>query len=268
MSGEGPDDPLLSLSTEQLEALALRFEAGLIEPPVGVSDLLEFPREKRASVVRLVSDLERRFGVVGVAPALMLAVRSRRVEMAIRPEPTLVWSAGDIVGMRSTGMVVEELIARAERSIFVCTYSFNGPSGEDHPLFTPLQRRLSETPGLKARIILGKVSGYNDSRPWTKVRDDAAKGVRKHWPMAPFPEIYIPGPQGHEDEPGAGVVHAKLVVRDGAEVLLTSANLTSAAMDSNVEAGVLVRTPAMARVVLSQFDGLIQRGMLRRLELR
>jgi phosphatidylserine/phosphatidylglycerophosphate/cardiolipin synthase-like enzyme len=43
---------------------------------------------------------------------------------------------------------------------------------------------------------------------------------------------------------------------------VTSANLTEAALDRNIEIGLLVRDRALAASVVSHFSGLIDRGLL------
>jgi len=45
-------------------------------------------------------------------------------------------------------------------------------------------------------------------------------------------------------------------------VLLTSANMTAAAYDKNIELGVLCRGGGVARQVQNHFDALIARGIL------
>jgi phosphatidylserine/phosphatidylglycerophosphate/cardiolipin synthase-like enzyme len=58
------------------------------------------------------------------------------------------------------------------------------------------------------------------------------------------------------------VLHAKAIVADDEVVLVTSANLTEAAFDRNIEVGLLVRDRALALSVSSHFRGLIDRGLL------
>jgi phosphatidylserine/phosphatidylglycerophosphate/cardiolipin synthase-like enzyme len=53
------------------------------------------------------------------------------------------------------------------------------------------------------------------------------------------------------------VLHAKAAVADDEAVFVTSANLTEAALDRNIEVGLLVRDRALAPSVSSHFRGLI-----------
>jgi phosphatidylserine/phosphatidylglycerophosphate/cardiolipin synthase-like enzyme len=58
------------------------------------------------------------------------------------------------------------------------------------------------------------------------------------------------------------VLHAKAVVADEEAVFITSANLTEAALDRNIEMGLLVRDRALAASVVSHFRSLIDRSLL------
>ena len=69
-------------------------------------------------------------------------------------------------------------------------------------------------------------------------------------------------PRSIELDGPAGVLHAKAVVADGESVFTTSANLTDAALDRNIELGVLIRDRALAASVTSHFQGLIDREVL------
>ena len=61
----------------------------------------------------------------------------------------------------------------------------------------------------------------------------------------------------------AGVLHAKAVVADDETVFVTSANLTEAALDHNIEVGLLVRDRTLAASVTTHFTTLIDRSLLR-----
>jgi phosphatidylserine/phosphatidylglycerophosphate/cardiolipin synthase-like enzyme len=52
------------------------------------------------------------------------------------------------------------------------------------------------------------------------------------------------------------------VVTDDAAVFVTSANLTEAAFDRNIELGILLRDRTLAANVTSHFRTLIERGLL------
>ena len=59
-----------------------------------------------------------------------------------------------------------------------------------------------------------------------------------------------------------GVLHAKAVVADEETVFVTSANFTEAALERNIELGLLVRDRALAASIVGHFRGLIEGQML------
>ena len=63
-------------------------------------------------------------------------------------------------------------------------------------------------------------------------------------------------------------LHAKCVVVDGREALITSANFTEAAQQRNIELGVLVNHPPAAERIEQHFQALIEGRHLERLPLR
>ena len=57
-------------------------------------------------------------------------------------------------------------------------------------------------------------------------------------------------------------MHAKCVVIDGAEALVTSANFTEAVQERNIELGLLVDADPVARRIEEHFMSLIRNEML------
>ena len=84
------------------------------------------------------------------------------------------------------------------------------------------------------------------------------------WPGSARPRVFYDPRSLDLGRPG-GVLHAKAVVTDDEALFITSANFTEAALDRNIEAGLLVRDRALAASVSSHFRGLIDRGLLRAL---
>ena len=82
------------------------------------------------------------------------------------------------------------------------------------------------------------------------------------WPGERRPEVFY-DPRSLEPDGPSGVLHAKAVVADDESVFITSANLTEAALDRNIEMGLLLRDRALAASVTRHFRGLIERGLLR-----
>jgi phosphatidylserine/phosphatidylglycerophosphate/cardiolipin synthase-like enzyme len=63
-----------------------------------------------------------------------------------------------------------------------------------------------------------------------------------------------------------GSLHAKCAVADRTFAFVSSANLTEYALNLNIETGVLVRGGSLPAAIVDQFDKLIQRKILLRIE--
>ncbi|MCY4224844.1 MAG: phospholipase D-like domain-containing protein [Bacteroidetes bacterium] len=62
-------------------------------------------------------------------------------------------------------------------------------------------------------------------------------------------------------------MHAKCIVIDSKEALVTSANFTEAAQVRNIEFGLLVKSSAITTQIEEHFQGMIQNEVLSRLPL-
>ena len=95
----------------------------------------------------------------------------------------------------------------------------------------------------------------------TLVREFADHFWGSDWPGKRRPRVFYDSRSLALDGP-QGVLHAKAVVADEEAVFITSANLTEAALDRNIELGLLVRDQALAATVTCHFQALIDRGLL------
>ena len=86
---------------------------------------------------------------------------------------------------------------------------------------------------------------------------DPAEILKKKFPDAKF---Y----RWEDDSSSQHVVHAKCAIADGDAVLVTSANLTGAAMSKNMELGLLVKDRNVAGKLQRHFKALIDEHPIRR----
>lgn len=96
------------------------------------------------------------------------------------------------------------------------------------------------------------------------VRHFADRLWNKDWPGKERPDVYY-DPRSLSPGGPKGVLHAKAVISDGEKLLVTSANLTEAAMDRNIEIGVLLRDRTIAQTAPAHFRALIDQQLLLRL---
>ena len=116
------------------------------------------------------------------------------------------------------------------------------------------------------RLFLNVSRAYHDERSAAELLYLFGQDFRiNQWPGARLPEVFY-DPRALERTPGPrACLHAKCVVVDGAWAFVTSANLTEAAQERNIEAGILVSDRELSRSLIGQFESLVQVGALRRL---
>ena len=143
----------------------------------------------------------------------------------------------------------------------MCSYAFfDGPRA-----FAALAGRLDANPRLEVTLLLNIERRRGDTTAADAlVRRFADRFWGEAWPGGARPRVYY-DPRSVADDGPAGVLHAKAVVADGEAVFVTSANLTEAAFDRNVELGLLVRDRTLAETAVLHFRTLIERGLLRQL---
>lgn len=250
---------LLDLPDHLRKRLASALDAGLVAPPYSAATLRSVlgMREGSDDVVGAVVELDR-LGISGPAAAAWI----RTVDQATSrtPRPDLVWSGPEVPGLhaRDTRRVYEELLGSAQRSIWASTYAFfDGPKA-----FEVLARRMDAADGLRVTLLLNIQRKRGDTTAADQlVRRFADRFWGTDWPGKRRPSVFY-DPRSLEPERPGGVLHAKAVVTDEEAVFVTSANLTEAALDRNIEIGMLLRDRPLAASVLSHFQGLIDRGLL------
>lgn len=265
MSGRWP-----LLSAAALSALAGAAERGRLTAPFGVMQVGRYVAEgEREDAQRLLEGLSAAgLSGEGMAAALRLAEEARRAGEE-RPRPVLVWSDLDMRGSRDTRVVCEELFREARVSVLVSTFSWGHWAGEGeakgNPVFWPLAKRMEQIPGLRVRLFVNLRRRKQDGVRIEEVERGFWRLFRRSiWPWEPVPDVYY-DPRALEAEENA-CLHAKCVVVDDARAFVSSANLTEAAQLRNIEAGVLLEDAVFAKALRMQFDGLVEKGYVRRVK--
>ncbi len=245
-----------------LQALAQGLESGRIAVPASASVLERYiGREYAVAVADELASLD----AAAFTPAQMSRLlTSVAAEGPRQPSIELVWSGpeGPQSSSRDTGVVVPELFASARRSVLVCGFAIS----QGDRVFAKLAQNLDANPSLDVRIFT------NIQRPWQDthseseiVRVFAEEFRSKQWAGDRMPRVlYDPRALASGAGPRS-CLHAKCLIVDDERALVTSANFTEAAMDRNIEAGVLVDDSGFASRLRAQFDALEQGGQVRSL---
>ncbi len=252
-------EQLLELPSHLRRRLVDALESEDLAPPYTVAALrtaLGLP-----DVDAHIVDAMRRLTAYGVRPSAVAAwIRSVELAAARVPRPDLVWSGPEVAGLhaRDTRRVFEELVDSAIRRMWISTFAFfDGPKA-----FERLARRMDAVTGLEVTLLLNIPRKRGDTTAADQlVRAFADRFWKKDWPGGRRPQVFF-DPRALTENGPEGVLHAKAVVVDDDAVYVTSANLTEAAFDKNIEVGLLVRDGALAGSLASHFRVLIERQLL------
>lgn len=161
-----------------------------------------------------------------LAQAVTGQLEVRRATENRGPRCELVWTGDTATGssVRSTFPVVKEMLSLARRSVLVVTYALW--AGTDVGEVIDLLARISSK-GVDVTFALD--SRYQQG--WNITQ------LKKHWPAGRRPPtVYT---WQHEDDPIAKL-HAKVLIVDQRDLLITSANLTGHGLKHNLEFGIRV----------------------------
>lgn len=213
--------------------------------------------EDSGKVTQLLSGLDN----TGVGPeGIAFGLQCFDEGASINPLPELAWTGPKVPGLhaRATRKVYEELFQTATESLWISTYAFfDGPKA-----FELLASRMDQVANLQVNLILNIQRKWGDTTSSNVLISRFAKQFwEKDWPGSRQPRVFF-DKRSLGNEALKGVLHAKAVVRDEQECFITSANLTEAAFDKNIEAGVVLRNPSIAKSLIRYFQRLIEEEWL------
>ena len=254
-----PGAHITALPAHVRRRLATSLETGML-PDSPTPTALEAALGLRDGTEQIASDLEAlaSIGIWGEAAAVWIRTLEQAIDSA--PAVDLVWSGPEVPGLhaRDTRRVYEELLRNAQHSVWISTYAyFDGPRA-----FADLAHRLETTADLRVALLLNIQRTRGDTTdPEHLVRRFADRFWGTDWPGATRPDVYYE-PRSLEPDGPKGVLHAKALVVDDESVFITSANLTEAAFDRNIELGLLTRDRRLAASITTHFQTLIDTKLL------
>lgn len=180
---------------------------------------------------------------VEIASALKAASRTANL-IKDRTSTQLVWTGPEtsIVPTRKTEQVMVEVINSAKGKLFVVSYVFYKAIASINAINSAIDR------GVSVKILLESSEEQGGT-----VNIDGLNSMRAKVPGA---SLLIWNPQSRSEAGAKASVHAKCIVADGKNAFVTSANLTSAAMERNMEIGVMVSGGAVPQQLHSHLEAL------------
>ena len=199
---------------------------------------------------------ERGFGTESLALSIDLLVQTLDFRPAIEDVAQLVMTAPTESGAyhRDTRVVVSDLFKRAELSVTVAGYAVH----QGKRIFEELALRMKFKPELQVRIFLNLTVRQLDESATVSVKRFVEEFKTRHWPANHrLPEVYYDWRPLNLPLGLSVAFHAKCVVLDESELFVSSANFTEAAQNRNIELGVLLRSPTLAKQAATFFSELI-----------
>jgi len=136
------------------------------------------------------------------------------------------------MGQRLTKSILYEIISSAEKTVCIAGFAITGQSG----IIKSIAERMREKPLLKTRFLCSN---------W--IQDDgqdSAESIRQAWPKdVRWPDIYR-----QTKEFSGSIMHIKTLISDDTRMIIGSANFTKAGLNKNLELGILLEGPFVAKV--------------------
>jgi phosphatidylserine/phosphatidylglycerophosphate/cardiolipin synthase-like enzyme len=214
----------------------------------GVHAVLAFRGQAPASVLREACDqvVAKLNGssplyIAGLLTGSVTAVRRARGRQTV----DVVWTGPEsgVATSRLTAAAVIDLVGQARRELLLVSYATQTDASLAGALAGAARRGVEIT--LVTERHADNPAFFGTDAPFPGLR-----AVRLHWPAS--------------ERPQGASLHAKIIIVDDEIALITSANLTSRAMEANIECGILIRGP-QPRAVRDHITGLYASGILQRL---
>jgi len=190
--------------------------------------------------------------------ALSLLAIAQAVNMERQSETvSLVWTGpeSDLIPLRRTEQVLLQLIRSAKDHLLIVSFAVY----KAKTVLSALEEALYR--GVQTVIVLES--------------PDASAGKIGFDPLQSFETGFLEQAQfylwPHDKRPLSpdgkhGSLHAKVAVADENTLFITSANLTDYAMNLNMELGVLIRGGELPKQVESQFDEMIMKNVISKVQ--
>jgi len=258
---------LASLDQKELVRLADILVSEQSVPPLTELSLQNYlTRENASQVAQLFQDLQKKNISTSQLAIILRAFVAGTQSAKDTPPPVEVVVTGPDTTTRNrdTAVVVRQLFGKAQHQVLVVGYAIH----QGKSVFQKLGQRLDSDESIRATLCLNIERGHgNTSLSQGIIERSAIEFEQNIWPGKRLPKVYYDPRSLDISESTVTSMHAKCVVIDGKEALVTSANFTEAAQVRNIELGLLVKSSAIATQIEEHFQGMIQNEILSRLPL-
>jgi len=155
------------------------------------------------------------------------------------------------VPVRHTEQALCEVIESAKRRLFLVSFVAYRVASVTKALREAVRRQV------EVSVLLESSDKHGGS-----ISHDSVKAIVA---VSPSVSVYEWSNEKHGSDVTKGAVHAKCAVADENIAFITSANLTSAAMERNMELGIIVRGGELPRALHRHLEALIVIGVIEKI---
>lgn len=183
--------------------------------------------------------------------AAMRAAASTAGSVRAEQKVSLVWTgpSTEAVHLRSTRSVLATLVANATESLVLVSFASYDVAELTAALAGAIARGVEVTLILETPDNPGGPLVVGSAHPFAMIKTTASF---YRWPLEAREAFFAT----------AARLHAKCVIVDRTAALITSANLTSAGINDNIELGVLIEAGPLPLILSKHFDLLIEEHTL------
>lgn len=185
-----------------------------------------------------------------VATAMRTAAATAAA-MRSEQHTSLVWTgpSTDVAELRSTRAVLSTLVANATESLLLMSFASHDVAELTDSLAAAIARGVAVTLILETPDNPGGWIEFGPTHPFAPIKATASF---YRWPLENREAFFA----------ASARLHAKCVIADRSSMLVTSANLTSAGINDNVELGILVEAGPLPERLSRHIELLIEGGVL------
>jgi phosphatidylserine/phosphatidylglycerophosphate/cardiolipin synthase-like enzyme len=253
-------EALAQLREKDLRSLALAIRTERVYPPFPFASLARITGSTMAGPISVALQTLSAKGCSSEALAtcveMIAEVSDRKSSFEDSVQLVMTGPLESSIEHRDTKVVVADLFRRAETSVLIAGYAIH----QGRHVLEELATRMESSEGLNVQMFLNL--GIRPGTTETPV-ELVARFVRefktRHWPSGyRLPEVYYDRRVLAASNRLPVSLHAKCVVRDNEELFVSSANFTEAAQNRNIELGVLMTSPSLAKQTTSFFGRLVK----------
>lgn len=257
---------LIKLDTESLKNLVYALNESRLVAPFNSLSLQKYVGNSLAGEVAAELTYWANKGLDGksLGKWLELLLNERQLKEKETSSVELVVTGPEtpLVPLRDTWVVLNQIFKEAKESVLVVGYAIY----QGKKIFRALSDKMEYHPEIEVTLVLDIKRDYRDTSLSSEiVKRFSIDFFSKSWPGRRQPVIYYFPASLSMDQGARACLHAKCVVVDRKVAFITSANLTEAAQQRNIEVGVLLRSAELAMLLHDHFSELMRTGVLQRL---